>query len=803
VTDDLEIIVLIDAEEVSLDLGDTDDFPLALTFQVAEIKANIANDKRIDDRKSSFSKTFEIPATKKNCTALNHIWNVNILDTEVEALKNKLEARLQDSTGTLLDGFIQVDSVTHLRGEVNKFDLIFFSDNFSWIDELGNLKLSDLPIDSIPFEAAAMEDSWDLTADDIDYIFPLVNYGAWLHNYVTASDMYPALYIRNVFQKAFAYFGYTIESLFFESAFFKKLILLANKTKTDVPDISFEAIGNASSKFIFTNHPDDSYTIVNIDRTTELEGVTLYPCLSVLIADNSDTNGHGFIAGEQITITGNAEPDYNGTFVIQKIKEDTPGSYLSHTFLIDPGAIPDHGHTNLGGTVTRTAAVIRTTDHTIEFPSEISDPSNVYANPSYTVSYAHAELIQAEIDTLGCRGNTASSVEFVIQKNAADEGTVDAFLKDKLGAMNPTTEFDDNVSSVIPLGTVVIGDVYNVIIRDVSAGGGLFSCGIEMSKIISFGNIFQNAFISEILLPFEFQDLTIIDLFKDVVILFNLFVKTDILNKKVTIEPRDDFYKSTSNAVNWSEYLEDGSRNPDGAPIDETKEFKIEFLKDMAIEQLLRYKEDSKDGYVKEIEKALPLPILSHLETLTARFKKGREEISTKKLSPSWYIYDEDISPTTGGLLMPRLWKDYADDSTPPDPLVEFAPRILYYKGNTNENNADGNAPQWRWISVGNVLNEYPKAFDINWDVPGDESLSFEDENSSEGLFTKYWKNYFELIKDGVFVTCYLKLNNNHIRNLDLQKPIYLDGTYYIINKISDYKPLKDESTKVELVKIG
>ena len=46
----------------------------------------------------------------------------------------------------------------------------------------------------------------------------------------------------------------------------------------------------------------------------------------------------------------------------------------------------------------------------------------------------------------------------------------------------------------------------------------------------------------------------------------------------------------------------------------------------------------------------------------------------------------------------------------------------------------------------------------------------------------------------------YLNLNLSDIQNLDLRRLVYIDGYYYRINKIIDYKPNNNEITKVELV---
>ena len=45
----------------------------------------------------------------------------------------------------------------------------------------------------------------------------------------------------------------------------------------------------------------------------------------------------------------------------------------------------------------------------------------------------------------------------------------------------------------------------------------------------------------------------------------------------------------------------------------------------------------------------------------------------------------------------------------------------------------------------------------------------------------------------------YVNLDYTDILRLDFRKLVYMDGIYYRINKISDFKPHKNESTKIEL----
>ena len=48
--------------------------------------------------------------------------------------------------------------------------------------------------------------------------------------------------------------------------------------------------------------------------------------------------------------------------------------------------------------------------------------------------------------------------------------------------------------------------------------------------------------------------------------------------------------------------------------------------------------------------------------------------------------------------------------------------------------------------------------------------------------------------------TIYLNLSNTDMAILDFTRLVFIDGNYYRINKIIDFKPHLKQSTKVELV---
>jgi len=69
------------------------------------------------------------------------------------------------------------------------------------------------------------------------------------------------------------------------------------------------------------------------------------------------------------------------------------------------------------------------------------------------------------------------------------------------------------------------------------------------------------------------------------------------------------------------------------------------------------------------------------------------------------------------------------------------------------------------------------------------------------GLYERFYKNMIEMIKYNPRVrTVVVNLKIDDIVNLNLRKIIYIDGVYWRINKIIDYKPLGTPLTKVELI---
>lgn len=94
---------------------------------------------------------------------------------------------------------------------------------------------------------------------------------------------------------------------------------------------------------------------------------------------------------------------------------------------------------------------------------------------------------------------------------------------------------------------------------------------------------------------------------------------------------------------------------------------------------------------------------------------------------------------------------------------------------------------------------------DLNFSFPKEVFYSYPALSFTTGnLYNKYHKLFLENItgRDSKVVICNLWLTPHDIYNFTFRKKYFIDGAYYLVNKIIDYTPYVQKSTKVELIKL-
>ena len=94
---------------------------------------------------------------------------------------------------------------------------------------------------------------------------------------------------------------------------------------------------------------------------------------------------------------------------------------------------------------------------------------------------------------------------------------------------------------------------------------------------------------------------------------------------------------------------------------------------------------------------------------------------------------------------------------------------------------------------------------DLNFGLPKEVFYTYPSTYfTTNNLFNRYHQNYLNNItnKDSKFVIKYLWLNSKDINEFNFRHRWFIDGAYYVVNKIVNYNPLNLTSTQVELIKL-
>jgi hypothetical protein len=316
----------------------------------------------------------------------------------------------------------------------------------------------------------------------------------------------------------------------------------------------------------------------------------------------------------------------------------------------------------------------------------------------------------------------------------------------------------------------------------------------------AFRNSFKNTVYNDIVANETIEidnvipDISQADFISDIKSLFNLYFYTNEIERKVYIEPRDEYYSGTGE--DWSD--------------------KVDISKPISISHLgaglgknikFQYANDSADKYVEFKETKLNdrEPWLSYETTNTN--KSGKDSDTNVKLKTIAPTYIKTAISTAPSARIPVIWNSELDE-VPEKYVDKWMPRILFFREDTNGIGCKTTLPSGEfWSFEGTDYNYYYEFTTNNLTTSGhDNSLDFSDTYNTHGLFQKHWRNTIETINEGRKVSMYLRLSPRDILNLDFRVPklISLDGdnNYYHLQRISDYHPSGLTTAKCEFIKV-
>lgn len=203
----------------------------------------------LDSKSTSFTKTIVLPATTNNNRLFGNIFefaNSNFTnDFQPNVLYNfnaskSAKARIEVDGLQVMKGVLRLLEII-IDGDHIEYEVALFGELGGFFSNLGALKLTDLDFSEYNhvYNVTNIQNSWDNAGSGTGYYYPLIDYGNvssptdvnfYKQNfYFTAFR--PAFHVKQYIDKIITGAGYTWESNFFNTNFFKRLIIPNNQSR--------------------------------------------------------------------------------------------------------------------------------------------------------------------------------------------------------------------------------------------------------------------------------------------------------------------------------------------------------------------------------------------------------------------------------------------------------------------------------------------------------------------------------------------------------------------------------------------
>ena len=171
---------------------------------------------------------FELPGTKHNDNIFNQFYDPAIYTINEQLF---LSASIEVDGLPFFIGRCQLQSVTLRQDQYfwqgKSYKVAFYGNNADWSTRLGDLLIKDLPFTPHVYSYTDCITYWYSNYPTTDFKYLPIKLKDWstFGEVDALTDSHPALFVISIIEKAFASIGYTLNSFFFASNFFKRLIM--------------------------------------------------------------------------------------------------------------------------------------------------------------------------------------------------------------------------------------------------------------------------------------------------------------------------------------------------------------------------------------------------------------------------------------------------------------------------------------------------------------------------------------------------------------------------------------------------
>lgn len=200
-------------------LADYDKVDLSFVYSVED-------DDSLSVSGSHSKRSIKIPATKRNNDIFQNALKLN-LPQNLNGGLLQLPSRIIVDGMPLFIGSAQVDKATITKYS-KQYEVIFLADNSDWIEQMRDVGMDTIvmPGDEIQYTASNVMGGYLANGPGSGFAFFLPKVAKWQKvKQVQVDELYPSIFIEWIFRQAFTNIGYTINSNFFQTDFFRRLIV--------------------------------------------------------------------------------------------------------------------------------------------------------------------------------------------------------------------------------------------------------------------------------------------------------------------------------------------------------------------------------------------------------------------------------------------------------------------------------------------------------------------------------------------------------------------------------------------------
>lgn len=277
------------------------------------LELNLAIDdiKDFSSRNTAYSKTITVPGNANNNKVFGHIYSLNSannygINTDAPSVGYNFDPSKQTNAKIFVNkiqifkGVLRLMEIKIDKGVI-EYECVVFGELGGFASAIANKTLEDQDLKTHfgqynqTWTDTNIKNSWDASGTGI--VFPLIDYGNCKHG--SAVDYHlnafrPAFFIYELIDKIISYSGYTYSSDFFNTSFFRGLILPNNYA--DLEQVINNLLEANTSSFSFTGSSSRvSFTNTSLYLFTVSGSNTfIYTGLDT-ITGTSQISGYGFI----------------------------------------------------------------------------------------------------------------------------------------------------------------------------------------------------------------------------------------------------------------------------------------------------------------------------------------------------------------------------------------------------------------------------------------------------------------------------------------------------------------------------